>query len=374
MEKLATKKTKTSKIDLVDITEKLVDNLEIVMNALGIPDYNNYGRRITFPCPIHCGDNPEGCCIFTDGEEKVGNWVCWTNNCHECNDSLLEFIRLNLSNGKEATFSEAISWSLKVLSCDIETLADVKSNDFIKLNRKMATKTVELKGTHSREHIRKYLDIPAQYYLEKENGFLPQTLDRYDVGLCRVPRNKMYLRVVSPVYDDNYRFVGCCGRTTQPECPKCGYYHYENRKCPENNLERLWGQKWLNSTGEFAGNTFYNSWFAVPHVIRNGVAILVEGCGDIWRLEEADIKIGLGMFTTRTSEGQDIILKRLPISNLIIATDGDDAGKEGRDILINKYERYCNIYPVELSGDIADMDVEETKDTFYPILNRLGVK
>lgn len=372
-EKSVTKKTTTNqKIDLVDLTEKIVDNLEIVLNALGLCDYNVYNTRFTFPCPIHCGDNPEGCCIFTEGDEKVGNWVCWTHGCHEENNSLLEFIRLNLSTTHEASFSETIAWCIKLLNCDVNNIGNIQCHDFIKLNRKMSSRSIELAGTHTRDHIRKYLDIPAEFYLDR--GFTPEILDKYDVGLCRVPRNKMYLRVVSPVYDDNYRFLGGCGRTIQPQCSKCKYYHYPNRRCPENELERMWGSKWLNSSGQFAGHTFYNSWFAIPHIFKSGAAILVEGCGDVWRLEEADIHLGLGMFKTRTTESQDEILKRYPISHLILATDGDKAGIEGKESLIEKYSRYYNIHEVNLSGDVADMCVEETKDVFYPILDKIGAR
>ena len=46
-------------------------------------DYIEYPNRLAFACPIHGGDNPEGCSIFTDGVSSKGNWNCWTANCHE---------------------------------------------------------------------------------------------------------------------------------------------------------------------------------------------------------------------------------------------------------------------------------------------------
>lgn len=376
---MTTPKKQTDKINLAHLTEKIVDNIDIVLNSLGIPDYNTYTNRVTFPCPIHGGDNPEGCCIFTDGTDKVGNWVCWTHACHEDNNSLIEFIRLVLSDKKETSFSDAIKWCQQLLNCDIKDLSDLENLDFIRLNRKANAKKVKLVGTKTREEIRKFLDIPAKYYIDGliEQGKIPyskEILDKYDIGLCRVKKSSMYLRVVSPVYDDNFRFLGCCGRTTQPKCDKCGYYHYSNRNCPSNDIEKIWGAKWRNSKGRFAGYTFYNSWYAIPHIFKTGTLILTEGCGDVWRLEESGIHIGLGMFKTVTAPGQDEILKKYPISNIIIANDGDKAGKKGSKKLLEKYSRYYNVYEVDLEGDIGDSSVEQVKDIFYPLLDKLGAR
>jgi len=182
----------------------------------------------------------------------------------------------------------------------------------------------------------------------------------------------MFLRVVVPVYDDNFKFVGCCGRTIQPECEKCGYYHFENRKCPENKIEKLWGSKWRNF-GDFSGCVLYNHWYAVPHIYKTQTAILVEGAGNVWRMEEANIHIGLGMFKTVTSPGQEHALKKLPISNLIIATDNDKAGHEGREKLIKKFSDSYNIYEAHFETDVGGASIEETKDIFNPIFRKIGI-
>ena len=64
----------------------------------------------------------------------------------------------------------------------------------------------------TREEIREGLQRPAEYYLNR--GFAEETLDTFDVGFCNVKGKPMYNRVVAPVYDEDYNYVGCVGRLT----------------------------------------------------------------------------------------------------------------------------------------------------------------
>lgn len=374
-----------SQIDLDDLTRNIVENLENVLHLLGISDYNVYPNRIAFACPIHGGDNESGCCIFTDGDDTLGNWVCWTRGCHEerfetkdgkenIGNNIFGFIRALIGeDGKPATYSQAISWAIKATNCDVSKVSNNNNRDFVTLNRKVQKEDYKPVGTHSRQEVRKHLLIPAKYYVDL--GYSKEVLDKYDVGFCNIKGNKMYLRAVAPVYDDNFKFIGCCGRSIQPSCPKCKYYHFPNRECPKDKIEQVIFSKWRNSNGQFAGSSFYNSWFAIPHIYETGTVILTEGCSDVWRAVESDIHFILGMFKTMTTEAQDNILKKLPISNVIIASDGDAAGQEGKQKLIEKYSRYYNIYEPNLNGkDLGDMQVEELKDTMQPIFNKIGLK
>lgn len=354
--------TRKKLLNLDDLTYKLVENIENVLNNLGITVYNRYNNRIAMPCPIHGGDNDEGCTIFLKpkhGTNIVGNWRCWTHGCQEGNNTLLGFIQQVLSEDEPVSFGETISWALKYV-------------DSVSHGQPQRTyEEYKIKGTKSREEVRKFLDIPAKYYIER--GYKPEILDKYDIGLCRQKGKPMFLRVVSPVYDDNFKFVGCCGRTIQPRCSKCKLYHFENRPCPTNRIEKKWARKWMNSSGPWASHFLYNQWYATPHIYKTGTIILVEGSGDVWRAEENGIHFSLGMMKTLTTHAQDQVIKNMPVSNIIIATDNGDAGISGRERLIEKFSENYNIYNAYFEDDLGVATKEEVKDIFGPIFSKIGI-
>ena len=82
------------------ISSQLLENLPLLLDTLEI-QYIEYPNRIAFPCPVHGGDNAEGCSIFTDGNTAKGNWNCWTHSCEEdFTTNLFGFVRGVLSHRK----------------------------------------------------------------------------------------------------------------------------------------------------------------------------------------------------------------------------------------------------------------------------------
>ncbi len=125
--------------ELKNICDALCDNIEKVLSALDLHEYTDNGKMITMACPIHGGDNPEGCSIFTDGNTAKGNWNCWTNNCQEdFGRNLFGFVRGVLSNDRATTVSiqETVKFCLQFLglsSDDLQFIKDVETNNDIKL-------------------------------------------------------------------------------------------------------------------------------------------------------------------------------------------------------------------------------------------------
>jgi DNA primase len=168
--------------------------------------------------------------------------------------------------------------------------------------------------------------------------------------------------------------VGCIGRTQKPMCKLCKKFHFENESCPISSVDEYFSSKWINSTGFNGENYLYNYWFAKEFVKKTHTAILVEGAGDVWRLEEAGIKIGFGLFGAHLTDKQSQKLEKLPIINLIIATDNDDAGKKARALIKEKLWRHYNIFDIEPENkDVGDLSIEQIYSTFNPILEKLHV-
>jgi 5S rRNA maturation endonuclease (ribonuclease M5) len=93
--------------------------------------------------------------------------------------------------------------------------------------------------------------------------------------------------------------------------------------------------------------------------------ILCEGPGEIWRLDEAGIYNGLGLFGAHFNDGQAHKLERLHIHNLIIATDNDAAGQKVREHIESKVGRLYNIYHIIPNRkDIGETTIEEIKELF----------
>lgn len=385
--KLKMQKKPPGTINLDALTEQLIECIEEMLISLDVANYNVYHDRISFPCPIHEGDNDEGVCIFTSGNATVGNWKCWTRSCEEelvldtKNDEKIErprgktlfgFIRgvLSTKYGRHVEYGEAIKWASDFVKFDNEStkVRDValsQNTEIINRQRKTCATTIR------REQVRSKLKIPSTYFMDR--GFLTDTLEKYDVGLCTEQGKEMFHRVVCPFYDDDYKFmVGCIGRTIQPKCDKCEKYHYDNRPCPTNKIEKRWAQKWINNKGFSCENYLYNYWFSKQSILDTGLAILVEGQPDIWRLEEAGFSMGLGLSGAALTDNQKMILDESGVLNLIILTDNDEAGLTARNKILKKCERYYNCHFIDLpKKDIGDMAVEEVRNLLGPIVENL---
>ena len=152
-------------------------------------------------------------------------------------------------------------------------------------------------------------------------------------------------------------------------------YHKAVDRCPNKHdpLEVMAASKWRNSKDFEASNYLYNYWFARKHIEKAHAAILVEGPGDIWRLEENDIKIGLAMFGVELKEQQRVILDSSGALSLIIMLDNDDAGRNAALELRKKLGRTYRLYFPKISGhDVGEMNLDLVTKEIEPYMKKLG--
>ena len=89
--------------------------------------------------------------------------------------------------------------------------------------------------------------------------------------------------------------------------------------------------------------------------------------GDVWKLYEAGIKNAVGLFGKDLSESQKNLLIQSGVSDIVILTDNDQAGREGRMKIQRELSRMFNlIYPPMLKKDVGDMTVEQIKEYILP--------
>lgn len=340
-----------TKNQISQICNNLFERLPELLNALEI-DYVEYPNRFSFACPVHGGDNPEGCSIFTDGLTAKGNWQCWTSHCEEeYTNSLLGFVRGTLSHkrGRKISLNEAAAYCANFFNMSIEELDNIeqdqkrRSNVLDVFNKTINQNLLDI----SRDEIRSKIKIPADYYVNR--GYQPETLDKFDVGFCLEKNRPMSGRVVVPIYDKAYNYIGCVGRSIN------------------DNMS----PKWLHSKG-FRKSVLYGLQIAYEHIQKTNSVILVEGQGDVWRMHEAGLKNCVGIFGSSINEDQLLLLEESGAMNVVILTDSDEAGTKACQQIMKKCGRRFNYYRPSISTkDVGDMSIEQIKEELYPQLKGL---
>lgn len=357
-----------------NIIKKLRDNIERLCDTLQC-EYYRRDNIIFMPCPVHGGDNRTGCTIFI-GEDDYLGWKCWTHDCEEIyHHGIIGFIKGVLSNrqNKKVSTQETHSWISDFLGMKEihmpEALND-SHHDYVKLCNQLYNKTTEY--SYQNEIINS-IQIPAQYYLNR--NYSHHILERYEVGVCNDTSHKMYGRIIVPVYDILHKnIIGYAGRTTFPFCRDCRRYHPIDKLCPTTDYDIMMGSKWLNSYGFRKTEHLYNLWNSWPEIKKTKTAIIVEGKGDVWRLEEAEIKNSICMFGSYLHEAQLVMLEKLGVMNLFILTDNDPPGMDARDRIIKRCERYYNLHFFDLPAeDVGEMTVEQVQSIILPELEKIYV-
>ena len=353
------------------LCDKLCDRIEDLFDYFEI-EYKDNGRFYSMCCPIHGGDNPSAINIYPEGESYRGNWKCRTHNCEECfKGSIIGFIRGLLSSKRydwckegdqTCTFQETIKFCEEFTNTNINNIKINKTQqNKHKFNIAMRSihkkKTVD-KPTITRGMVRKSLEIPAQYYINR--GYSKDTMDKYDVGLCTNSQREMYNRVVVPIYDMHYEtMVGCTGRSIYEKCDKCGGFHNSSDTCP--SAENLWKySKWKHNSGFKTQEYLYNFWFANEHIKKKMSVILVESPGNVWKLEENDIHNRVAIFGTNLSNQQKLLLDSSGAMSIFTIMDNDDAGQKAADNIAKICDRTYNVYNIKITAkDIAEMSSDQ---------------
>lgn len=324
-----------------------------IFEYFDIDTYYESNNLLVSSCPIHEGDNQSAFNINIDeyNESHYGKWFCNTKNCHneKPGKDILSLVWMLLEKKycKKIKFPEVIKFCDKFCS-DInidDSCVYIEKRDAIDKLLKIESKKTksENESKITKETVRKHLIFPAQFYIDR--GFSKEVLDFFDVGLCVNPKSQMYNRIVFPVYDESDRFmVGCTGRTVIGD-----------------------SKKWINQKGFNKCNFLYNYGKAIDHIKKTQTIILVEGQGDVIRLWEAGIHNAVGMFGSKISDSQEFLIQKTGVSNIVIMTDNDHAGKACAEDLNNRLQYLFNIYTVDIpKNDIGDMTVNEINEVIKP--------
>tara|TARA_R110002096_G_scaffold15466_6_gene53823 strand:- start:8505 stop:9623 length:1119 start_codon:yes stop_codon:yes gene_type:complete len=347
---------------IVQIENIVLEDVESLLESLGVEEYQTRYGRIDMSCPVHGGDNGTAVNLYLTGHTRAGHWVCNTHQCQKFfKPTLTGLVRGILSRNKHgwecpedkaAGFQETVNYLLAFSNQEYDKLEidyqSIEKRKFqSRINVAFSENRREKRGKIiPRERVREALSIPAKYYIDR--GYSAEILDRYDVGLSTKKGSKAFNRVVVPIYDDEYmHMVGFSARTTNDDIKP----------------------KWVHSENFDAGKYLYNYWNAKKEIAKTGIAILVEGPGDVWKLEESGIKNSVAMFGTYLSEGQKDLLDMVGAMSLVVLTDNDKAGRIGAQSILKQCAKTYRLYfPNIKDNDVGDMTSDSITSEIQPII------
>jgi 5S rRNA maturation endonuclease (ribonuclease M5) len=351
--------------------EDLFEKLEI--------ELRRSGKMYIGCCPIHLGDNYSALNLYPEGDKIPGIWRCNTHQCHKVfQKTIIGFVRgvlsqkyfnwnMNTPTQDIAPFDKTIRWLCKFVEKDWNDIrVDERTEELNRFANQISTfkKVASKQSGLPRADVRRHLQIPAHYYLERRYRF--ETLDRFDIGLCDQPGKEMYNRVVVPIYEDSGKLaVGFTGRSIFEKC-KCGFYHSPSIKCPTKNDGKKFS-KWRHVGN--TGHTLYNWWNARSRIKESATAILVEGPGDVWRLAESGVDNSVAMFGADLTDEQQILLEKSGAMKIVVIRDNDPTGISSEQHLRELLQRSYKLRFITPSAkDVGEMTVPQIKQEIIPCL------
>jgi 5S rRNA maturation endonuclease (ribonuclease M5) len=331
--------TTKQKLDLKKVREEIFNDIDSLLNRLNV-EYQLNNNNIFMPCPIHGGDNPNGLSISLSHK----NWRCWTHNCHEeFGSDIFGFIS---GCRKDSTFSETLRFICNTYSINNKhTSKKVEKPEIVKTELEEIVSIFRPTVTtfHDKSYVRDVVTLNNSIYFENR-GFLSSTLSVFGVKDCVDKTSKMWGRSIIPVTFRG-KEVGYIARSTQDYIQP----------------------KYLFSNGFKKTEFLYNYDRAVESSEKNHCLFLVEGQGDVWKLYESGVYNVVGIFGKDLSDSQKSLLIQSGVSDIVILTDNDQAGREGRIKIQRELNRMFNlIYPPMLKKDVGDMTVEQIQNNILP--------
>jgi 5S rRNA maturation endonuclease (ribonuclease M5) len=361
------------------IQDRASERIYEIFDALGI-EYVTRQDYLQCACPVHGGDNPRGLYWAM----QTAHWKCVTRQCEQDiitgpSSSIFGLVRGVLTNKteKKISFQQSVDFVAKTLGLakikmDEETEETIEINKAIKKYRKKLSNEKNHGGQLLSE-VLEGLKPDAEYYPGR--GVSSDIINRYHISFCDNPKKPFYKRAFFPILDDTGKYVvGWSARSIFDKCKKCKMYHDPEEECPENKDFRY--VKWRHSFKFKAGECLYNYWLAKTSISKHGTAIICEGPGDVWALEQAGIKNSVALFGLSFSKKHRQLLQKAGALTLVFMLDNDKAGEKAEKRLQKQLMYYFRLFFLTQStlNDIGDMVGEEIKDKILPFMQKISMK
>ena len=342
-------------MDLNHIKSELKKNYELVFQKLGI-EYDIVGDNIYSTCPVHGNsDNPRA---FSYSIQK-GYWKCWTRGCQDdFKSDIFGLIAgvLSKQNGLNVEFKDVLSWSCDLLqiNTNVKKIKTINKNETNQYDDLINVVNI-FKNINTNNQEEKQLDINSSkstissYFLSR--GFETATLDHFNIYEDENIK-QMKDRAIIPIHNDSgTKIVGLIGRSIKEyKIPKYLLF-------PKGFDKKFY---------------LYNYHRAIKRARETSSLFIVEGQGDVWRLYEAGVTNVVSIFGKDITREQENKICQMPITNLIILTDNDQAGRESKIQIKRQFNRTHNIYfPKLYAKDVGEMSPSDIKSKILQTLKGL---
>lgn len=331
--------TPNTKLDLNVVKDLVFQDIDKLLDSFGL-EYSQLADNIFMRCPVHEGsDNPQGCSISTDFRV----WKCWTHGCHEnYGTDIFGFVKGMLETD---SFSDALRYISKIYNLDDAKGFTPKVKPVESDLSSILKHFVRSRNSFEQPSFLPAKTISSSPYFESR-GFSASTLKVFGVEDCEDKGSPMRYRSIIPIHFMGKQ-VGYIARSTKP-----------------------WLEpKYLCSDGLRKTEYFYNYDRAIEHALIKRTLFIVEGQGDVWKMYEAGVTNCVGLFGKTVSETQRRTLLTSGITNLVVLTDNDSAGREAKIKIKRELGRmFTLIFPKMHSKDLGNMMTEKLQqDILLPL-------
>lgn len=327
--------------------EHFIQNYEESLSAVGvdISDFSSHGTYMCGCCPVHEGDNQTAFTLYY----KTGRWLCHTQHCHEGKGRFIDllFMLYKKNINTNGSFSDMLKHVEQSVANDIIPEYTVK-------NKEIVLETPE----------KEYVDIPILDFKrdrQRSNFFVKdglslKTSDKFMISFCEDEIHPMFNRVYVPILsDDATKVVGYTGRTTYPECEKCGNFHHPRSRCPEDGGNRV--PKWKHYFHK--SHYLYNFWN-----LKSKTVVITEGPKDVWFLDQYGIYNAVATCGSSISHQHCEKLKKIGVDRVVLFMDNDEGGRVATDSIIKHMKSYDFVIKdiknlLEVGKDPADIQSKD---------------
>lgn len=277
------------------------------------------GEMIRSCCKIHGGNNPNAFVI----SRETGLWYCFTGGCGAGDMFTL------VQKMEKIEFKDAVNWLANFYEIDINNLEIIERKpDYIKeLNKFIKMMKGKKKVSSTEYHITEEIKEVTRY-----RNFTPETLLHFKLGfvdsICLAKRDgKVYSlqkRLVFPIIFDGIQVGLSLRRTRTADYPKWSH------------------QPATLETANLLYN--YDSCKSVDSVI------LCEGITDVWAFHELGLN-AVATFGAHVTDQQYKLILKTGCSEVVLAYDGDDAGKKAVNKCIELFKHKVKISIIDFESN-----------------------
>lgn len=321
----------------VDYIVKHLDPI-LILEYYDFKNIKETDEEIRSCCGIHNGNNPTAFVW-----NKSNNlWYCYTGDCYGGDVFTL------IQKIENVNFITSVKRAAEILGLNITGMKIEKHSDFVlKDTRKWLNYMKRRKNSTLKEYTLSY----TKYRTNDSNfkRFSEETITFYNAKFCNVyPTEKtlFYNKLVIPIYFKNV----LCGVALRDTTEK-------------SKLKWIYQPKGLE-----INKLLYNYDLAISSIKEQNLSeiILVEGIFDVWAFHNIGLDNAVAILGSSLKKEQEAILLKSGL-DLILAFDGDKAGRKCNEAVTNSFKYKSNITTITFPEGIDPANCTKEDLTYYYI-------